>query len=150
MHATAPCRMVLIFASVAAMSCTVWTSPSSAQRQFASPQLGRESLRPAAKLAEEFFEDVRDGNYLQAYSKLDTTVVSKFSRSRATKLLSSYRTSIAGFSIDQKFTFPTAENPPRVLSCVEAKQGMRRKLYLSAVLVKRSDLGPWKVQQFKM
>jgi hypothetical protein len=120
-------------------------------QQQALPQAFTESVRPAAKVAEEFFEDVRDANFLQASSKLDRTVLLKFSKARVIAVLRSHQTSVAGFSIDQKFTFAVAASPPQAVSCVEARQANRRKIYLTALLIRRGSEGtPWKVQQFKM
>lgn len=104
----------------------------------------------AAKVAEEFFEDIRDSHFEEAYNDLDPAVQKQLGRRKTLEALAGYRRSIYPSGIDEKFTFMVRDQPLEATACVEADVKKKRTVYMTARLVWHgpSNRG-WKIRQFR-
>lgn len=107
-------------------------------------------MREAGSFAEQFFNDIKDARYEDAFRKMDRKV-QRLGRFGVTAVLRAKRNYLIGNFADERYTFVTAQSPLQALSCVEAGDKKRqRKLYLSARLIHRSGTEGWKVLGFKI
>lgn len=112
--------------------------------------LAARQMRDAGSFAEQFFNDIRDARYEDAFSKMDRRV-QNLGRFGVTGVFRAKRNYLIGSVPDERYTFVTAQNPLQALSCVETGDKKNaRKLYLSARLIKRSTADGWKVLGFKI